>query len=212
VSNQSLNAKGSSRRKQGRKPRPQGSKARSDALKRGLLPLIFLFGFATGLLGQSLDSSKAQPAGIIGALEFTDIQSKSQGEGSLGQQAYLGLYYKLSSKFVGVAVGEYGENPIASHGRLIVKSLKFTVTYDLFSWQRPFRGSFFLIGAVGKSWLVFEDVATADISTFLNSTGLGIKFPVQTGYVAFHFRLDNSEPYKQWLVGIDYALPFYINK
>lgn len=208
----SLNSKGSPRRKEGRKPRPLGSKARYVALKRGFLPLIFLFLLGEGLFGQTTDSLKTQPAGVVGALEFTDVQSKTLGAGSLGQQAYFGFYYDLSSKLTGIAVGEYGENSISTDGKLVTKSLKITVTYDLFSWQRPFKGSFFLIGAVGKSWLVFENTTASDMTTFLNATGFGVRFPVSTGYVAFHFRLDSSDSYKQWLLGIDYALPFYINR
>lgn len=171
--------------------------------------LVGVFVFFAILFGSAFSQEPvSQPAGLVGALEFTDIGRTPKGDGAMGQKAYVGFYYNVAPKFTAIAVGEYSENDLSSLENMVVRNAKFTATYDVFSTSYPFKVTGFLLGAVGNSWVSYSDNS---VSTLMTSTGFGFVFPVKTCYWGVHFRLDSSKEYRQFCIGIDYALPFYIN-
>lgn len=182
-------------------------------LKMIIGALLVLFVSFSPIYAQTQDPNDVpvipqQPAGIVGALEFSDVADTPYGDTRLGQKGYVGFYYDISDRLTGIVVGEYGQNELNDVSDYVTKSVKFTCTYDLFKWEKLFHGSIFLIGSVGSTW---SDITNApnDATGFLvTSTGIGIKTPINNVHTfALHFRFDNSKEYRQFCVGIDYALP-----
>lgn len=162
---------------------------------------------ATNVRAQSSGGSQSEPLGLFGSVEFTDIRTRDDGGGLFSKQAWLGTYWKPTKTITTLVAASYGKNDLDSgEGEVEATTVSAAMTWDIFTFWRPYDLTFFILGEVGAS--ATSITAEPSVTSFLSAAGAGLKVKATPGTFAIHLRVTDAGEFQKWAIGFSYGIPF----